>query len=591
MISRRIALILCCTLLPGIAAGAPLPIGQSIHAPVLADLDGQPATLPDIDRALVVVFTSITCPAAVKYAAHRAQIHREYGPKGVRIIAVNANFNETDAAIKTHLRDYPAPYPTLRDPQATFADLLGATHTPQAFLFDEHGRLRYRGEIDNGWGVPENTTSRGLYDALDALLANREIARTDVPAFGCEIRRSPRISDAAPGSPTFYRHIAPFLQNRCQDCHRPGGIGRVPFFDHLEVVAWANQMRDSIQSRTMPPYQAKPGYGDFKGSRWLSDEEIHTFIRWIEAGMPEGDPDHAPPPRTFPDTWALGQPDLILEPDAPYPLDAQGSDEYRCFVFHTGLDQHRYVSAIEVLPGAREVVHHVSVYIDISGKARLLQDNAPNPGYPSFGGIGVPIYESLGGWAPGNTPFVLPDGVGRHLPAGSDIVMQVHYHKIGRAVEDRSRLGIYFAKKPVAQRLYEESVNSRLLFIPPNVKRHKVTGSLTINRDMHLLGILPHMHLLGTDMKVTATYPDGSVLPLVYVEPWDFNWQETYLYKTPIALPRGTRITLEAHYDNTADNPRNPNKPPKFVRWGETSTDEMCIAFLYVTHDDENLLP
>ncbi|MCZ6632235.1 MAG: hypothetical protein O7G87_02455, partial [bacterium] len=253
------------------------------------------------------------------------------------------------------------------------------------------------------------------------------------------------------------------------------------------------------------------------------------------------------------------------------------------------LDEDHYVAAIEVLPGSREVVHHISVYIDVTGRAKILQGTDPNPGYPSFGGVGFPVSGTLGGWAPGNTPFQLPDGVGRLLPSGSDIVMQVHYHKIGQATADQSRLGIYFAPKGVHKKLHEEIVNSRLLFIPPNLKRHKVTGSVTITQDEHLLGILPHMHLLGTEIKVTATYPDGTQIPLVWVSPWDFNWQETYVYKTPISLPRGTRINLEAYYDNSADNPRNPNHPPKFVRWGETSTDEMCIAFLYVTLDSENL--
>ncbi|MDA0709982.1 MAG: hypothetical protein O3B73_07230, partial [bacterium] len=315
------------------------------------------------------------------------------------------------------------------------------------------------------------------------------------------------------------------------------------------------------------------------------------FGDWVAASMPEGNPTDAPDPVHFSDGWTLGSPDLILTPEVPYPVEAAGRDEYRCFVLPTGLTEDRFVSAIELLPGEREVVHHVSVYVDVSGKARMMQDLDPQVGYPSFGGIGVPLYEALGGWAPGNTPFILPDGVARHLPAGSDIVLQIHYHKIGRPVADQSRLGIYFAKKPVVKRLNQEVINSRLVLIPPNVKDLKLTGSHTISQDEHVLGILPHMHLLGTEMKVVATYPTGEKINLVWVKPWDFNWQETYVYKEPVALPRGTRITLEAHYDNSASNPNNPNKPPRLVRWGEKSTDEMCTVFLFVTHDAENLLP
>lgn len=579
--------------IPVHALAEPLKIGDPLNELILADLNGAPITLDDLpyDRAFLIVFSSIVCPASIKYDVHRTQIHNQYSPSGVRLISVNANFNETDETISQYYIQNPVPFPTYRDPGNKLADHLGATHTPQAFLFDANRRLRYHGEIDNGWGVPEDTTSRGLWDALDALLASREITRTNLPSFGCEIRRLPKSAAViTPTTPTFHRDVLPLLQNRCQNCHRPGGIGRVPFFDYTEVLAWAHQMRDSIETRTMPPWKAQPGYGDFKDSRRLSDTEIQTFTQWVDAGMPEGNPVDQPEPLTFPKNWTLGTPDLILEPEAPYPLAALGRDEYRCFVLPTGQTEEKYVAAIEVLPGEREVVHHVSVYIDVSGKARLIQKNAPGPGYPSFGGIGVPIYAALGGWAPGNTPFILPEGVGRPLPPDSDIILQIHYHKIGRAVEDHSRLGIYFAKKRVEKRLYEEVINSRLLFIPPNVKRHKATGSLTITNNEHILGILPHMHLLGTEMKVTATYPNGTQTSLVWVKPWDFNWQETYVYQKPIALPRGTRVTLEAFYDNSADNPNNPNDPPKLVKWGEKSTDEMCTVFLYVTRDNENLL-
>ncbi|MBT4138409.1 MAG: redoxin domain-containing protein [Candidatus Latescibacteria bacterium] len=580
-----------CSLTP--LKAEPLKIGHKLTSVSLTDLNEMPITLSDLtyDRAIILVFNSIVCPASLKYHIHQTQIHNTYGPKGVRIVAVNANFNETNDALQKHYQTYPVPFPIFRDPNNTLADHLGATHTPQAFLFDQNKVLRYRGEIDNGWGVPENTTSRGLWNALDALLANQNITQTNIPSFGCEIRRRPQsAATITPDTPTFHRDILPFLQNRCQSCHRPGGIGRAAFFDYMEVLAWAHQMRDSIDARIMPPWKAQPGYGDFKHSRWLSDKEMNTFGKWVDASMPEGNPTHAPEPIQFPESWALGEPDLILKTEEAYPVEAIGRDEYRCFVLPTNLTKDRFVSAIELLPGEREVVHHVSVYVDVSGKARMLQDLAPNVGYPSFGGIGVPLYEALGGWAPGNTPFILPEGIGRRLPAGSDIVLQIHYHKIGRAVDDQSRLGIYFAKKPVEKRLYEEVINSRLVIIPPNVKNHKFTGTLTIDQDEHALGILPHMHLLGTEMKVTATYPTSEKKVLVWVKPWDFNWQETYVYQEPIALPRGTRITLEAYYDNSSDNPNNPNNPPKLVRWGEESTDEMCTVFLYVTRDNENLL-
>ena len=587
--------VLCCVRAP-VAAQNDLSfqIGQTLEGFTLSDLDGAPQTLKDYpyQNALVIVFFSTECPTSSKYRPHLAQIHTDYGPRGVRLIAVNANYSEPLEEIIAYNRQNQFPFPVLKDPDHRLADYLNAKNTPHAFLFDARQKLRYHGEIDNGFGIEKYTTSRGLWEALDALLAGREIERPVVRPFGCIIRRGPEKAVVAPSenTPTFTRDILPFLQERCQDCHHSGGIGRVPFLDYREVQAWATDMRDSIRSQTMPPWNARPEVGDFLGDRHLSQSEIDRFSQWIDAGMPKGDSAHRPPPKTFSDTWTLGTPDVILVSDTPYAVEASGPDEYRCFVIPLNLPKDQYVTGIEILPDAREVVHHVSVYIDVSGRASALQDTDPKPGYPSFGGVGFPVFGPLGGWAPGNTPFLLPGGVARFLPANSDIVMQVHYHKTGKAVQDRSQLGIYLAKKPVEKQLREVKVSGRLVLIPPNVKRHKITGSTTIAHDAQLLGILPHMHLLGTEIKLTATYPDGTVIPLVWVNPWDFDWQETYVYKTPISLPRGTRIHMEAYYDNTTDNPRNPNNPPKFVRYGENSADEMCVAFLYVTHDSENLL-
>lgn len=571
----------------------PLQIGERLEDFALKDLDGTVRTLRDYPRAraLVIAFFSIECPTSNIYKDHLINLHKDYRGRGVHLIAVNSNANEPIPKIANYATQSQFAFPALKDANNLLADRLGAEVTPHAFLFDSTCVLRYRGEIDDGFGAPDQVTSRGLYEALDALLAGREIARPVIRPFGCAIRRASRPSSrpVSPATPTFNREIVRLLQDHCQGCHRPGGIGQVSFFPYEQAVAWAADIRDAVQTRTMPPWNAREGFGEFVGARRLTEAQIETFSKWVDAGMPEGDPADLPPPREFPENWTLGKPDLILTPAEAYPVEATGKDEYRCFVMPVDLPGDRYVSAIEVLPGARDVVHHVSVYLDESGRAEALDRADPKPGYDSFGGIGFPPSGTLGGWAPGNTPHRLPDGVGRLLPRNARVIMQVHYHKSGRAARDLSRLGIYFSIVPVDKRLYEETVASRLLFIPPGAKHYKVTGATTLPRDMRALSVLPHMHLLGEEIRVTATRPDSTRVPLVWVAPWDFNGQETYIFKTPIPLPRGTRIDLEAYYDNSADNPRNPNSPPRWVRWGEESTDEMCIAFLYVTLDDEHL--
>jgi peroxiredoxin len=568
-------------------------IGDTLSDFALTGLDGRAMRLGDYPapRARLLMFFSIECPTSRIYADHLNRIHTDYGSRGITLIGINANFNESPEDIAAFAGAQSFEFTILQDINNRLADQLDAQSTPHAFLFDNMGVLRYRGEIDNGFGKEEETTSRGLWDAMDAILAGKAVAQPVTSSLGCMIRRvhHPPVN-ASPGAPTFTRDIVPFLQKNCQTCHHPGGIGRVSFTDYDMVTAWSPDMRDSIRAGDMPPWPARDDVNDFAGARTLTDAERQLFYRWIDEGMPRGDPADQPDAIEFPSGWTLGTPDIVLTPEVGYTVEAVGPDEYRCFVLPVQLEEDAYIRAIEILPEAKEVVHHVSVYLDESGKAIELQKADPRPGYASFGGIGFTTSGSLGGWAPGNTPLLLPEDVGRRLPKTCHVVIQVHYHKSGRKEVDRSKLGLYLHKRPVKKLLVEEAVMSRLLFIPPGARRHRVAGGITLGEDSHILAILPHMHLLGTEIKVTATTPDGKVQPLVWIDDWEFNWQETYVYKEPIGLPRGTRISLEAFYDNSADNPRNPNRPPRFVRWGEESSDEMCIAFLYMTRDNENLL-
>jgi peroxiredoxin len=568
-------------------------IGDQLDDYALTGLDGRAMRLGDYPspQAQLLVFFSIECPTSRIYADHLNRIHADYAERGITLIGINANFNETAEDIRAFARAQNFEFTILKDVNNRLADLLDAQSTPHAYLFNSKHVLSYRGEIDNGFGKEEDTTSRGLWDAMDALLAGKPITRSETRSLGCIIRRvHHKPTDVSPDAPTFTRDISPILQENCQACHHPGGIGRVSFTDYDMVAAWTPDMRDSIKAGDMPPWPAREDVNDFAGARTLTEREKQLFFTWIDEGMPYGAEADKPEPVAFRDGWQLGEPDIILEPEEGYVVDAVGQDEYRCFVVPIDLEEDAWVRAIEILPDAREVVHHVSVYLDESERAIALQKADPKPGYASFGGIGFAASGTLGGWAPGNTPLMLPEGVGRRLPAKCHVVIQVHYHKSGREEVDRSKLGIYLHRDPVRQELAEEAVSSRLLFIPAGADHHRATGGITLGEDSTVLAILPHMHLLGTEIKVTATFPNGDVQPLVWVDDWEFNWQETYVYQKPISLPRGTRISLEAFYDNSASNPKNPNRPPKFVRWGEGSSDEMCIAFLYVTRDNENLL-
>jgi mono/diheme cytochrome c family protein len=404
----------------------------------------------------------------------------------------------------------------------------------------------------------------------------------------------PTAADPQSGSPpvTFNNQIVRLLQDNCQACHRPGDIGPFPLITYQDAHGQQDKILGVVESRKMPPWKPVPGFGDFVAPRRLSAQQIDIVRAWVESGAPEGDARDLPPPRQFPDMWTLGQPDAVLAPAESFEVPSGDRDLYRCFVIPTSFAEDRYLSAVEYLPGNRKVVHHVLTFLDTTGQAEALDRADPGPGYTCFGGAGFLPQGSIGGWAPGSLPTVMREGVGMLLPAGARVVMQVHYHnQTGVTHEDRSRIALHFATKPVDKRYRSIPVWNRGLTIPAGAERHEVRASWTVPAawNLHAIGVFPHMHLLGREMTVTATYPDGTTRPLIRIDDWDFHWQGGYDYVQPVPLPGGTRIDVVAIYDNSERNRRNPNKPPKEVSWGEGTSDEMCIAFIRVTVDAERL--
>ncbi|MBI3875264.1 MAG: hypothetical protein HY300_04765, partial [Verrucomicrobia bacterium] len=326
----------------------------------------------------------------------------------------------------------------------------------------------------------------------------------------------------------------------------------------------------------------------YRNERRLTDEQIGLIKQWAAEDAKEGSAADLPPLPKFTEGWKLGEPDLVLEMPEEYHLAPEGRDVYRCFVIPTGMKDDRWLAAVAIQPGNRRVVHHVIVHLDTSGKARELDAKDPGPGYTTWGGVGFVSAGQIGGWAPGNEPRRLADGIAQRLPGNADVVLQIHYNKSGKPETDRTKVGLYFAKGAVDKRSRVFPLATRLN-IPAGDCDYVVRAAIPVPGDVTLYSVMPHMHLLGHEMKVTATLPDGKTVPLVHVPEWDFNWQMSYAFAQPIQLPRGSRIELEAHYDNSASNPRNPHSPPKPVRWGEQTTDEMCLAYLNFTMDAEHL--
>jgi hypothetical protein len=393
----------------------------------------------------------------------------------------------------------------------------------------------------------------------------------------------------AKGSVTFNKHIAPIIFDNCTSCHRAGEVAPFSLQNYQDVKKRARQIALVTQSRYMPPWKADEGAEKFHDARRLSLQQIGLIQQWVQEGAPQGNAKDLPSLPKFTPGWKLGAPDAVFQPTSEYSLQAEGDDVYRCFVLPTNYDADRYLSAFEIRSGNARIVHHVIAYLDTKGEARKLDERDAGPGYTSFGGVGFNPAGVLGGWAPGNMPRFLPAGVGTLLPKGADIVLQVHYHPSGKPESDLTKIGVYFSKTAVDKQLHVYPVANPRIRIPAGDANYLARASMNTPVDVTVLQLTPHMHLLGRSMRLTATPPGKQAQTLVNVPNWDFNWQTTYALKEPVKLPRGSRIDLEARYDNSANNPLNPSTPPKTVTWGEQTTDEMCIGFVHFTVDAEHL--
>jgi Tol biopolymer transport system component len=400
-------------------------------------------------------------------------------------------------------------------------------------------------------------------------------------------------------TPTFTETIAPILYTNCVTCHRPGEVAPFSLISYEDVAKRAKTIAKVTDSRYMPPWHAARGYGEFVGERGLSDAQIATIAEWVKAGMPRG-PDAKMPklPAFPPDGWRLGQPDLILEMPAGFDLPASGPDVFRNFVIPTKLTEDKWVRGVEFRPSARKVVHH-AIFAQVPGGSLAARDGADGrAGFGGMGAVGVTNDRgnsgSLGGWAVGATPFLFPEGFAARLPMGSDFLLQMHFHLSGKPETEKSLIGIYFADKAPGKHLFSIGLPALFGFgagidIPPGESEYTIRDSFTLPGDISVYSAIAHAHYLAKDMKATATLPDGSSKPLIWIKDWDFNWQDTYLYKKPFSLPKGTRIDVAITYDNSAENPHNPITPPRRALWGEQSFDEMGtvgFAFEVVNQSD-----
>jgi hypothetical protein len=392
---------------------------------------------------------------------------------------------------------------------------------------------------------------------------------------------------------TYAEDIAPILNEHCVQCHRPDQVAPFSLIGYENAKKWAAMVTTVTESKKMPPWKAVHGFGDFSDENVLTADQIAILKTWTDDGAPRGDATKEPKPPTFSDRWSLGKPDMVLTADKPFKVDADGPDIYRNFVLKQTFDKPTWVTAMDVQPGNRKVVHHVIVYIDHNGQASKLEA-ANKDGQEGFNSVGPGAVQfdqqdSLGGWAPGLMARKTPEGTAFLVTPGSHLVLQIHYHKTGKPEEDLTHVALYFAKEPPQRQMRLAWIFNFKLDIPAGEKEYHLDKWFALPADVTVYTVMPHMHLLGRQMKATATLPDGTEKPLVYVDNWDFNWQLTYPFREPVKLPKGSRIHVEATYDNSVANANNPHSPPVEVRWGEQTTDEMFLLIAAYTVDNQVL--
>jgi hypothetical protein len=401
-------------------------------------------------------------------------------------------------------------------------------------------------------------------------------------------------------APTYTKEVAPILQKHCQSCHRPGEAAPFSMLSYEETRPWAGAMKVAVRSKTMPPWYADPQIGHFSNDRSLSQKDIDTIVAWATAGAPKGDPMDLPPPVNFLEGWDIPKPDVTFQLPRAFAVPESGMVEYQYAIVPTGFTEDKWVQAVEVRPTERSVVHHIIAYVREPG-SNYFKDQTPGVFFEAPPAKTDEVVDTsalpsdfLVGYAPGQPAEILPAGEAKLIKAGSDIVFEVHYTPNGKAVMDRTKLGLVFAKEPPKKRVQTLSASNGTFKIPPGDPNYRVDASFEIRRPVTLASIHPHMHARGKDFEYRVVFPNGETRTILDVPQYNWHWQLWYNLAEPIDLPPGARIDCTAHFDNSANNAENPD-PTKTVIWGQQSWDEMMVGFFNLVYDPKiapkDLLP
>jgi hypothetical protein len=555
-------------------------------------------------KAVVLIAQGNSCAANTKALPDIKVLREKYGAQNVEFLMINSNLGDTRDQIAAAAKSQGIDLPIMMD---------------DTQLIGESLSLRNNGEVlvvnPKGWTLAYRGNAKGTAAALDAVIAGNAVKTASTNVSGCEIKMPELANRTAHAAISYEKTIAPMLIDNCVTCHRKGGIGPWQMASYDIVKGFSPMIREVIRTERMPPWHADPHYGAFKNNRALSAANMKTLVHWIEAGAPRGegrDP-LAELKKTWPE-WALGQPNTVLELPT-FEVAATGVIPYQEIRVKNTIGRDVWLRAIDYAPGDRSVVHHILGFTLPPGAGAInqrpggAQAVAEVPGQPgpqsqqlikacstpqgaaqmrqrTGGNGGLPGGSSIGGYVPGAAPSQFPPEAGVLVKKDADFRFQVHYTPTGKVATDVTRVGLYYTDEAPTYPLRNSVLMDPCLQIPANTKSYTASMSKVVDRDMLIYSLTPHSHFRGDASSFVAEYPDGTKETLLSVPKYDFNWQTTYAFATPKAIPKGTKITHSTTYDNSSLNKANPD-PNITVHWGEQTWEEMLYGNMSFRYVDE----
>jgi hypothetical protein len=554
-------------------------VGRLVANATFTDLAGKAQQLSQFasQRATVVAMTSTSCPLSKKYLPTLAKLAETYSQREIAWVLVNPRSTDKPADMQAASASLGGKAQYVPDPQGALAQAVGALTTTDVIVLDAARTVVYHGAIDDQFGqgyAVEAPRHRYLADALDALLAGRQPLVTATGAPGCALELQP--NPIAESSLTYHNRISRIVQANCIECHRENGVAPFSLTTYEEVVAHAPMIKQVVEQGIMPPWFAAPPdeAADEQPSLWANDRSLGEsdkadLLAWIGGGKPLGDERDAPQPRSFVSGWLIGKPDAVFAFPEAVPIKASGIVPYQNVIIDTKLPEDRWIQAIEIQPGHRSVVHHMLVFLQPAGRKQSSPADDTNDERNGFWGI----------YVPGNSTLIYPEGLAKRLPKGAKLRCQTHYTTTGKATVDRSRIGIVFARQPPRQEVHVVGIANDRIRIPPGATNHREEASMRTLYDIQVLSFLPHMHTRATACRYKVVGDDGKSRALLDIPRYDFNWQLLYRYFEPQTVAGGETIKFTVWYDNSAQNPANPD-PNRAVEWGRLLSDEMHLGYV-----------